>query len=163
MLDDPSVLQLQVPAWKLIQLNTAAGFLIYTPNFTYNSQSHDSYLHKDFVQIHKIHQCTCHNGLQWWNHSCNHIFQCFCYKLDWQNHDDYIDILEKKEILKGPIVYFIKGRSRSRHKWRFLHFTGAFMEHFLEGSARVKALVSKLWREDLYLLTLCIWVNVPMS
>ena len=35
---------------------------------------------------------------------------------------------------KGPIIYFIEGRSLSRQKTAVLHLAGALMEHFLEGS-----------------------------
>ena len=44
--------------------------------------------------------------------------------------------------LKGPIIYFIEGRSLSSHnKWRFLHLAGALMEHLLEG----RAALLRLW------------------
>ena len=45
-------------------------------------------------------------------------------------------------MLLDIIVYFIEGRSPSRHKLRFLLLSGALMEHFLEGSIK-----------DLYKLT----------
>ena len=50
----------------------------------------------------------------------------------------------KKNILvssyiTGPLVYFIEGRSPSRHKrTEVLHLVGALLEHFLEESSSVK-------------------------
>ena len=39
---------------------------------------------------------------------------------------------------KVPIIYFIEGRSPSRHKQRGLHLAGALMDHFLEGSTPLR-------------------------
>ena len=44
-----------------------------------------------------------------------------------------------KILIKGPIIYLIKGRSQSRHKQRFcINVAGALREHFLEGSAPLR-------------------------
>ena len=41
-----------------------------------------------------------------------------------------------KILIKGPIIYLIKGRSQSRRKQRFcINIAGALREHFLEGTA----------------------------
>ena len=44
----------------------------------------------------------------------------------------------KNEENMGQIIYFIEGRSLSRHKLRFCTQQGAFMEHFLQQSAKLR-------------------------
>ena len=62
---------------------------------------------------------------------------------------------------KGAIIFFIEGRSASRHKcMEVLYLAGALMEHFLEGSAPLR--LWKLTQKRIFIfVTLLIWVSVP--
>ena len=41
-------------------------------------------------------------------------------------------------LVKGPIIYFLDGRSTSRHKQSFIHLSGALMEYCLEEIAPLR-------------------------
>ena len=64
---------------------------------------------------------------------------------------------------KGQIIYFIEGRSLSRHKRRFCIKQGALMEHFLDGSALFKGFGKLTQKRRFVFVILLIWVIVQMS